>query len=104
MCKLLWHSFLWPASRGLSSSSSSRVFIEFPHCFLGRFGQFCLSFFPFLRKVLTTLDAGGISNLAWCQWRSWARRVESKFLHVLWSDIPVLPPFPCPSPLYPLDA
>src|SRR3954468_24715972 len=59
---------------------------------------------PFIRIVLTTLEAGRISFLAWCQWRSWAWRVKSEFLHVFRSDISALPPFPCPSPLYPLYA
>ena len=34
---------------------------------------------------------------------SWAWRIESEFLHVLGSNIPVLPPLSCPSPLYSLD-
>ena len=105
MCRLLRHCLSRLTSRGLSSgSSSSRVFIEFPHCFLCLFGQFGLALCPFIRIILTALEAGGICQLARCQWRSWAWRVESEFLHILGSNISVLPPFPCPSPLYPLYA
>ena len=105
MSRLLWHGLLWLACRGLSSgSSSSRVFIEFPHCFSCLSGQLGLALGPFIRIILTALEAGGICFLARCQWRSWAWRIESEFLHVLGSNIPVLPPLSCPSPLYSLNA
>ena len=105
MCGLLRHGLLRLASRGLSSgSSSSKGFIEFPHCFFFYAGQLSLTLAPFIKIVLTALEASGINFLARCQWRSWARRMKSEFLHILGSDISVFPPFPCPSPLYPLDA
>ena len=103
MSRLLCHRFSRP-DRGLSGSSSSRVFIEFPHCFFGLSRQLGLAFGPFFRKILTTLDAGGVSFLARCQWSSWAWRIKCEFLHILWSDISVLPPFSCPSPFNPLYA
>ena len=102
MSRLLCHGLLRLACRGLSSGSNS-VFIEFLHCFFGHFGQLCLLLGPLFQKFLTTLDASGISFLAWCQWRSWAWRVYGEFLHVLRSHISVLPPFFDPS-LYPLNA
>lgn len=105
MRKLLRHCLLWMTSRGLSrGSNSSRVRVEFLHCFLCLLRQFGSALCPFIRIILTALEAGGICQLAWCQWRSWAWRVECEFLHILGSDISVLPPFPCPSPLYPLYA
>ena len=103
MSRLLWHGF--PRfDRGLSSNSSGRILIEFLHCLLGLSCQFSLALSPFFRKVLTTFDACGICYLGRCQWSSWAWRIEGEFLHVLRSDISVLPPFSCPSPLYPLFA
>ena len=105
MSRLLSHGLLRLACRSLGScSSSSRVFIEFPHCFFCLFGQFGLALCPFIRIVLTALEAGGICQLAWCQWRSWAWRVECEFLHILGSNISVLPPLSCPSPLNLLNA
>ena len=103
MRMLLGHSLLGLTSRGLSSGSS-RIFIEFLHCFFGHFGQLGFPFSTLLGKFLTSSDARGISNLAWCQWRSWAWRVYCEFLHVLGSYISVLPPFSGPSPLNPLYA
>ena len=104
MSRLLCHGLLWLACSGLNSVSSSRVFIEFPHCFSGLLSQLGLALGPFIKIVPTALEAGGICYLARCQWSSWAWRVKSEFLHVLRSDISVLPPFSCPSPLYPLFA
>ena len=105
MSRLLRHRLPGLTSRGPNSgSSSSRVCIEFPHCFLCLLGQFGLALCPFISIVLTALEAGGICQLAWCQWRSWAWRVECEFLHILGSDISVVPPFPCPSPLNLLNA
>ena len=104
MHRILRHRLPRLTSRGLSSGSSSRVFIEFPHCFLFLFGQFGLAPCPFIRIILTTLEAGGISFLARCQRRSWVWRIECEFLHVLGSHIPILPPLSCPSPLYLLNA
>ena len=104
MCGLFWHSLLGLASRGLSSGSSNRFFIEFLHCLFCYFGQLSLTLGPFSRKFLTSSDARGISNLAWCQWRSSAWRVYIEFLHVLGSHISILPPFSGPSPLYFLNA
>ena len=104
MSRLLCHGLLWLDSRGLGRGSSGKVFIEFPHCFSGLLSQLGLALGPFIRIVLTALEAGGICYLAGCQWSSWAWRIECEFLHVLRSDISVLPPFSCPSPLYPLFA
>ena len=103
MCGLLGHSLFRFASRGLSSGSS-RIFIEFLHCFFCHFGQLSLTLSPFLGKFFTSSDARGISNLAWCQWRSWAWSVYNEFLHVLGCNITIFPPFSGPSPLYPLNA
>src|SRR3989337_440862 len=102
MSRLLWHGLLWLDIRGLSSSS--RVFIKFPHCFSCLSGQFGLARGPFRGKFFTSFDACGVSFLARCQRRSWAWRIKSKFLHIFGSYISVLPPFPCPSSLYPLYA
>ena len=104
MRRLLRHRLPRLTSRGLSNGSSSRVFIKFPHCFLCLFGQFGLALCPFIRIVLTALEAGGISDFPRCQWRSWAWRIECEFLHVFGSNISILPPLSCPSPLYPLYA
>src|SRR3954471_17566809 len=99
MSRLLCHGLLRLASIGLSSGSSSRVFVEFPHCFSCLSGQLGLALGPFIRIVLTALEAGGIRFLARCQWRSWAWRIECEFLHLLGSNKSVLPPLSCTSPL-----
>ena len=103
MSRLLGHSLFRLASRGLSSGSS-RIFVKFLHCFFCHFGQFSLTLGPFIGKFFTSYDARGISNLARCQWRSWAWRVYSEFLHVIGCNIAIFPPFSGPSPLNLLNA
>ena len=65
------------ASAEAAAAESSLNFLT---TFSGLLSQLGLALGPFIRIVLTALEAGGIFYLARCQWSSWAWRIECEFL------------------------